>query len=121
MARILVIDDEPDVVRLIVKALSGRGHVVQIARDGASALSRVALEPPEVVLIDSDLPKIDGAEVCRRIKTDPSTRDIPVVMMTSSYIDFYDVGADGGPDAFVVRPFVRDVLANVVERALFRR
>jgi hypothetical protein len=42
-------------------------------------------------------------------------------MMTSSYIYFYDVGADGGPDAFVVRPFVREVLANVVERALFRR
>ena len=42
-------------------------------------------------------------------------------MMTSSYIDIYDVGADGGPDAFVVRPFVREVLANVVERALFKR
>ena len=41
-------------------------------------------------------------------------------MMTSAYIDIYDVGAEGGPDAFVVRPFVREVLANVVERALFR-
>ena len=121
MARVLVIDDEPDVVRLIVKVLSGRGHVVQIARDGASALARVQHEPPDVILLDSDLPKIDGAEVCRRIKLDASTVDIPIVMMTSSYIDIYDVGAEGGPDAFVVRPFVREVLANVVERALFRR
>lgn len=121
MARVLVIDDEPDVVRLIVKVLSGRGHVVQIARDGASALARVKHEPPEVILLDSDLPKIDGAEVCRRIKNDGATEDIPVVMMTSSYIDIYDIGADGGPDAFVVRPFVREVLANVVERVLFRR
>src|SRR5580658_5871675 len=121
MARILVIDDEPDVVRLVVKVLSGRGHVVQIARDGASALARVRHEPPDVIVCDSDLPKIDGAEVCRRLKTDESTQQIPVVMMTQDYIDIYDVGAPGGPDAFVVRPFVREVLANVVERALFRR
>ncbi len=121
MARVLVIDDEPDVVRLILKVLSGRGHIVQVARDGASALQRVKHEPPDVILLDSDLPKIDGAEVCRRIKTDHSTTQIPVVMMTSSYIDIYDVCAEDGPEAFVVRPFVREVLANVVERALFRR
>jgi CheY-like chemotaxis protein len=121
MARVLVIDDEPDVVRLINKVLSGRGHVVQIARDGASALARVKHEPPDVILLDSDLPKIDGAEVCRRLKTDAATRAIPIVMMTSAYIDIYDVDAEGGPDAFVVRPFVREVLAHVVERALFRR
>ena len=121
MARVLVIDDEPDVVRLILKVLSGRGHVVQIARDGASALARVKHEPPDVILLDSDLPKIDGAEVCRRLKAESKTQKIPVVMMTSEYIDIFNVGAESGPDAFVVRPFVREVLANVVERALFKR
>jgi len=59
--------------------------------------------------------------VCRRIKQDETTADIPVVMMTSSYIDIYDVDNEGGPEAYVVRPFVREVLANVVERVLFRR
>lgn len=121
MARILVIDDEPDVVRLIGKVLSGRGHIVQTARDGASALLRVEREPPEVIILDSDLPKIDGAEVCRRIKTTESTSTIPVVMMTSQYIDITEVGVAEGPDAFVVRPFVRDVLANAVDRVLHRR
>ena len=121
MARVLVIDDEPDVVRLILKVLSGRGHIVQIARDGATALQRVKLEAPDVILLDSDLPKIDGAEVCRRLKAEATTQQIPVVMMTSEYIDIYDVGAENGPNAFVVRPFVREVLANVVERALFKR
>ena len=121
MARVLVINDEPDAVRLILKVLSGRGHVVQTVRDGASALTRVKQEPPDVILLDSDLPKIDGAEVCRRLKHDETTVDIPVVMMTSEYIDIYDVGQEAGPDAFVVRPFVREVLANVVERALFKR
>jgi two-component system alkaline phosphatase synthesis response regulator PhoP len=118
---VLVIDDEPDVVRLVVKVLSGRGHVVQVARDGPSALARVKHEPPDVILLDSDLPKIDGAEVCRRIKGDAATGRIPIVMMTPSYIDIYDVGAEGGPDAFVVRPFVREVLANAIDRVLFRR
>jgi CheY-like chemotaxis protein len=121
MARVLVIDDEPDVARLVVKVLSGRGHVVQVARDGPSALARVKHEPPDVILLDSDLPKIDGAEVCRRIKGDAATGRIPIVMMTPSYIDIYDVGAEGGPDAFVVRPFVREVLANAIDRVLFRR
>jgi CheY-like chemotaxis protein len=121
MARVLVIDDEPDVVRLILKVLSARGHIVQTARDGASALTLVKQAPPDVILLDSDLPKIDGAEVCRRIKTNAVTERIPIVMMTSSYIDMYEVGADGGPDAFVVRPFAREVLANVVDRILFRR
>lgn len=120
MARILVIDDEPDVVRLITKVLAGRGHMVLKARDGAQALAMVASEQFEVILVDSDLPKIDGAEVCRRIKADPRTRATPVVMMTSSYIDISDVGVDGGPDAFLVRPFVREVLASVIERALVR-
>ncbi|HEY1551745.1 MAG TPA: response regulator [Kofleriaceae bacterium] len=121
MARVLVIDDEQDVVRLIVKVLSGRGHVVGVARDGVSALARVKAEPPEVIVLDSDLPKIDGAEVCRQLKTNAVTAAIPIVMMTSEYIDIYDVGADGGPNAFVVRPFVPALLANVVERALFDR
>jgi CheY-like chemotaxis protein len=118
MARVLVIDDEQDVVRLIVKVLSGRGHVVGVARDGVSALARVKAEPPEVIVLDSDLPKIDGAEVCRQLKKNDLTAAIPIVMMTSEYIDIYDVAADGGPDAFVVRPFVPSLLANVVERAL---
>jgi CheY-like chemotaxis protein len=121
MARVLVIDDEQDVVRLIQKGLSGRGHIVQIARDGASALKIVKLEPPDVILLDSDLPRIDGAEVCRRVKADKTTEHIPVVMMTSAYIDIYDVGKPDGPDAFVVRPFVREVLANIIERVLFKR
>jgi CheY-like chemotaxis protein len=121
MARVLVIDDEPAVVRLILNILADRDHIVETARDGASALMRVKQGPPDVILLDSDLPKIDGAEVCRQIKINAATERIPVVMITSSYIDIDDVGTEGGPDAFVVRPFVREILENVVDRILFRR
>ncbi|MEZ4362561.1 MAG: response regulator [Kofleriaceae bacterium] len=121
MARVLVIDDEPDVVRLIGKVLSGRGHLVSTERDGAAALHRVSVEPPDVIIVDSELPKLEGAEVCRRIKTDAATKGIPIVLMTSRYIDLYEVGLEDGPDAFVVRPFARETLASAVERALTRR
>ena len=115
MARVLVIDDEPDVVRLIVKVLSGRGHVVRTARDGASALARVKYEPPDVILLDSDLPKIDGAEVCRRIKTDAATAKLPVVMMTSFSRD-KDAkrGRDLGANDYIVKPLMElDFLKRV--------
>jgi CheY-like chemotaxis protein len=118
MARVLVVDDELDVVRLIIKTLSGRGHVVQVARDSALALALAARGAFDVIVVDSDLPKVNGAEICRRLKTHARTSDIPVVMMTSAYIDILDVAAEHGPDAFLVRPFVRDVLANVIEHAL---
>lgn len=118
MARVLVIDDDPDVVRLIVKILSGRGHTVATARDGASALSCAGREPPDVIVLDSDLPKIDGAEVCRKLKAEPSTSAVPIVMMTSAYVDIDEVCAQSGPEAFIVRPFVHEVLVNAVERAL---
>lgn len=118
MARVLVIDDEADVVRHIVAILTSRGHTVQVARDGASALTCAACDVPDVIILDSDLPKIDGAEVCRRLKADVVTEAIPVVLMTSSYIDLDDVRSQGGPDAYVVRPFVHEVLLNVVDHAL---
>lgn len=116
MARVLVIDDEPDLVRLLIKILGGRGHLVAVARDGAKALERVTREPPELLIVDSDLPELDGAEVCRRIKANPRTSHIPVLMMTSGYVDIYDVQQQGGPDGYVIRPFARDVLANAVDR-----
>ena len=122
MPRLLLIDDDPDLIQAqATHALGPLDWRIDVARSGTDGLRRLAAEPPDVILLDSDVPKIDGAEVCRRIKTDATTQRIPVVMMTSSYIDIYDVGAEGGPEAFVVRPFAREVLANVVDRVLFRR
>ncbi len=118
MAKVLVIDDDGAIVRLILKVLSGRGHLVVVARDGKSGLARVAAERPDLVIVDSDLPKIDGAEVCRSIKEDASTATIPVIMMTPHYVDFYPREGVPAPNAVVVRPFTREVLANAVERAL---
>ena len=120
MAHVLVVDDEPDIVKLVVKILEQRGHRVSTARDGDEALERVPRDRPDVVVIDLNLPRIDGFEVCRRLKSDEATRSIPVVMMTAAYPTLDDAvkGLGLGADEYVVKPFLREVLIHNVERLL---
>lgn len=123
MGRILVVDDEADVVRTVAKALEQRGHEVSTARDGAEAIARVGAEPPDLLVIDLALPKIDGQEVCRRLKADPATRDVPILMMCSAYLPLEAAAEHGltGADEFLVKPFLREVLVRQVDRLLARR
>ena len=120
MARILVVDDEPDIVRVIVKIMEARGHTVATAKDGVEAIERVLAEPPDVVILDLNLPRLDGYEVCKRIKGDPATAHVPVVMMTAAYVSVDDarVGSAVGADEYVVKPFLREVLVHNVERLI---
>jgi DNA-binding response OmpR family regulator len=123
VAHILVVDDEPDIVKLVAKVLEQRGHRVTTARDGQEALETIPRERPDVVVLDLNLPGIDGFEVCRRLKTDASTRSIPVVMMTAAYPTLEDAvkGLGLGADEYVVKPFLREVLIHNVERLLQQR
>jgi len=120
MARILVIEDEEDVVRVVTKMMTSRGHQVRTARDGIEGLAEIAADPPDVIIVDLNLPKMDGFEVCRRVKSDPATRQVPIVMMTAAYLslDDADRGTSLGADEYVVKPFLRDVLVHNVERLL---
>lgn len=125
MARILVVDDEVDVVRMVVRTLEARGHRVDIARDGESALAQIEAAAtmdvlPDLVVLDANLPRIDGMEVCRAIKGNPVTRAIKVVMMSAAYVSLVDaeIGAGNGADEFVMKPFVRETLIRNVERLL---
>ena len=123
MGRILVVDDEADVVRTVTKALEQRGHVVTAARDGADAIARVTADPPDCLVIDLALPKIDGQEVCRRLKADPATHGVPILMMCASYLPLEAAAEHGvaGADEFLVKPFLREVLVRQVDRLLARR
>lgn len=120
MARILVVDDEVDVVRMVVRTLEARGHVVDTARDGEAALAQIAAHPPALVVIDVNLPRLTGLEVCARIKADPATRGIWVVMMSAAYLSLADadLSPDRGADEFLMKPFVRETLIRNVERLL---
>jgi len=119
MARILVVDDEIDIVRMVAKVLTARGHQVEAGRDGVDAVERIRRAPPDLVLIDAGLPGIDGTEVCRRLKADADTRAIPLVLLTAGELSLDDVGPDGvGADGYVLKPFVREVLVAQVDRLL---
>jgi CheY-like chemotaxis protein len=120
VARILVVDDEPDIVRVVTKIMESRGHSVTVAHDGIEACERVKADPPDVVILDLNLPRLDGWEVCRRIKGDPATSHVAIVMMTAAYVSVDDAAAGGraGADEYVVKPFLRDVLVHNVERLI---
>lgn len=120
MARILVVDDEPDIVRFAVAVLEARGHRVTTATDGPSAIERAIAEQPDAILLDIQLPHLDGREVCRKLKQDERTAAIPVVMMTANELSIEDIqGARAlGADEYLLKPFLRDALIHNVERHL---
>ena len=104
-AHILVVDDLPANTRVLEDLLTRDGYRVTVAGDGERALEVVTQEHPDLVLLDILMPKMDGYEVCRRLKSDPSTRLIPVVIMTSSreerdVLESYKLGVN----SYVVKP-----------------
>jgi CheY-like chemotaxis protein len=119
---ILVMDDEPDVARLVAKML-GKTYDVILATDGDEGLQRAAAVLPDLILLDLDMPKIDGWEVCRRLKADPRMHTIPVVMMTAGFSTPEDADRAFalGAAEYLVKPFVREVLVHNVERILGTR
>src|SRR5436189_5372893 len=80
---ILVVDDEPKNRQLLHDALAVRGHRVTEAQNGEQALQLVASEPPDVILLDVMMPGMDGFTVCRRLKSDPKTAPIPILLVTA--------------------------------------
>src|SRR4051812_8175780 len=96
---VLIVDDNPQVCRLLTVLLGREGYRVKVAEDGKQALEEVKLRLPDLVLLDLDLPYIDGYEVCRRLKRDSASRFIPIVMLTGqsgfeNKLHAWEYGAD---------------------------
>jgi two-component system cell cycle response regulator len=102
---ILVVDDNEHNLELIQAYLDELGGDVRVARDGSAALESIAASPPDIVLLDIMMPRMSGYQVCERIKQNPSTRDIPVVMVTAlNEVGDVERAVDAGADDFLTKP-----------------
>jgi DNA-binding response OmpR family regulator len=119
--RVLIVDDEPDIRDLLAYHLEREGYLVSRSRTGADALRQVKLSPPDLVLLDLMLPEVNGLEVCRRLRQDPATSSLPIVMLTAKREELDRVlGLELGADDYIVKPFSpKEVVARV--RAVLRR
>src|SRR4029453_6920017 len=122
MAReVLVVEDEPDIRRLVCLPLEGDGFRCRTAANGLDALREAKANVPELVVLDLMLPGLDGLEVCRRLRSDASTAGVPIIMLTakSDEVDRV-VGLEVGADDYVAKPFSpKELVARV--RAVLRR
>jgi DNA-binding response OmpR family regulator len=104
-ARVLVVDDTPHNVKLLADLLSVKGYAVSTAVNGEEALVKVAAEPPDIVLLDVMMPGLSGYAVCERLRADPRTALLPIVLVTSLDPQQERVkGIEAGADDFLSKP-----------------
>jgi two-component system, OmpR family, alkaline phosphatase synthesis response regulator PhoP len=121
MQRILVVEDDPDIVELLTHYLERDGFQVIAVADGRRALDVLRSEPPSLMLLDLQLPSLDGLSVCREARLDPLLREIPIIILTARGEETDRVvGLELGADDYVVKPFSpKELMARV--RAVLRR
>jgi DNA-binding response OmpR family regulator len=117
-ARVLVVEDDPDIGDVVRRSLRREGYDVRLASDGVKALDEAAMFEPDAVVLDLGLPKMDGIQVSERLRADG---DVPILMLTArDSVDSRVEGLDSGADDYLVKPFdLQELLARV--RALLRR
>jgi DNA-binding response OmpR family regulator len=120
-AKVLVIEDDRSLVEVLSYNLKAAGYEVLVATDGQDGLLRAETKSPDLVVLDLMLPVVDGLDVCRRLRAQPATRDLPIIMLTAKAEESDEiVGFSLGADDYVTKPFSVKVLLERV-KALRRR
>jgi DNA-binding response OmpR family regulator len=119
--KILIVEDEPDILNLVKLYLDQEGYRTSTASTGAAALKQIKTDRPDLVILDLMLPEIDGLEVCKRIRAAPETAFLPIIMLTAKAEESDTViGLELGADDYVTKPFSPKALVARV-KAFFRR
>ena len=119
--RILIVDDDTDSLKLIGLMLQRQGYDIVVASNGAGALSRARADQPNLIILDVMMPDMDGYEVCRRLRHDPTTQGIPIIMFTAkTMVDDKVAGFEAGADDYLTKPTHPAELASRVKAVLAR-
>jgi two-component system, OmpR family, KDP operon response regulator KdpE len=119
VAKVLVVDDDPSLLRALRLGLAARGHQVMTAVNGEQGISQTVLASPDVIVLDLGLPDIDGLTVCKRIR---QTSDVPIVVLSATGTEDRKVAAlDGGADDYVTKPFGMAELEARIRTAIRHR
>ena len=121
MERVLIVDDDPDIRKLVSYNLTQAGFRVSTAETGVAALEAVQGQPPDLIILDIMLPDLDGLEVCKKLRRQEKTRRIPIIMLTARTQEVDRVvGFELGADDYVMKPFSpRELVLRV--KSIFRR
>jgi len=121
MARILVVEDDPDIAELVGHYLQKAGHAAERVASGSDGLARVRAEPPDLVILDLMLPGLSGLVVCEAMRADPAVAAVPIIMLTARAEESDKItGLELGADDYVTKPFSpKELVARV--GALLRR
>lgn len=116
---ILIVDDDPDEVEALSNTLELEGYEVMTAMDGLAAVDKAKRSQPDLIIMDAEVPKVDGFEVCHHLKDDPRYFDIPILMLRAGSDDIYRAsGLRCDVDASLTRPFELQELLELVERMM---
>ncbi|MDJ0732304.1 MAG: response regulator [Crocosphaera sp.] len=119
MRAVLLVEDSPAQQKMISTILKKNGWQVIIAKDGIQALETIKDSSPDLIVLDIVMPKMNGYEVCRRIKTNPNTQNVPIVMCSSKGEEFDRYwGIKQGADAYIAKPFEDVELIGTIQQLL---
>lgn len=120
--RILLVDDEENLVEMLLVRLQAAGYEVIVARDGHEGLERARTQEPDLIVLDVMLPKLDGYAVCRMLKFDQKFAAIPVVLFTARAQESdRETGVSVGADAYIVKPFEAEFFMETIRGLLAAR
>jgi DNA-binding response OmpR family regulator len=119
--KVLVVDDEEYIQHILNFSFGAEGYDVVTAADGEEGIKKAKSEKPDIIVLDIMMPKMDGYEACKRLKTDPNTKSIPVILLTAKGREVdRKLGSQAGADDYVVKPFSPGRLIERVEGMMKR-